>query len=98
MKKNNRKNPNPLKINLKEIQESLKKIEISDEEIDKNLHKNKNISLQNKFNFPSAKNPIKKNRVSNKNLKNKSENTFSKLAEYNLKAINFPLNNSKFIC
>jgi len=83
---------------LKEIQESLEKIEISNHEIDKKIIANKNISLQNKFNFTNEKNISKKNRTSSKSLKTKNENEFAKSLELNAKANHLALNKSKFIC
>ncbi len=86
---------------MKEIQESLEKLEVSDDEKDKRTFKNKNTislqSLQNKYNLPIAKNISKKNRnISNKSLlKTKNEIEFFKKADSNLKALNSPLNHSK---
>lgn len=82
---------------MKEIQESLEKIEISNQEIDKKILANKNISLQNKFYFANEKNISKKNRNSSKSLKTKNENEFSKLVDLNAKTNNLHLNKSKFI-
>lgn len=50
--------------------------------------------MQNKYNFPNAKNITKKNRTSSKSLKTKNENEISKNAHSNSKALNYYLNNS----
>jgi hypothetical protein len=100
-RKNNRKNPNPVKVSLEEIQESIGNIKISDDEIERKSIKNKNLNMQNN-NFISKNKYITKkimNISKDLKIKNENENENSKFSYSNLKNFNYSLlNYSKFIC
>ena len=84
---------------MEEIQESIGNIEVSDDEIERESIKNKNLSIQNNDFISKNKYITKKNMNSSKDLKIKNENENSKFSYSNSKNLNYSLPNySKFIC
>jgi len=71
MKINCRKNPNPQKINVNDVKENINQIDNSDEEINKQILRIKNINLPDKSKFMNANNINKKRKNSSKSIKTK---------------------------